>query len=264
MRHVVVHYHIFKNAGTTIDAILTRNFGSSHGHIEGKKPWDTLASDSILQFARGGRGLKAISSHCARLPIPSDAHIVFYPLIFLRHPIDRVGFVYAFERKQAENSPDLGVKIALEEDIRGYVKWRLEEGHGSVIKNFQVVHLAGRERDMRIAHATKDDLSIALERLNRLEFFGIVECFQESILKMERYLSNTFGPINTSCRIENRSPDRKETLKERVDELRCELGSALYDEILDKNSLDLELYNRSLELFRTRSTDLFKCMPISK
>ncbi len=37
-RRVILHYHIFKNAGSTIDFILARNFGHRLGFYEGLEP----------------------------------------------------------------------------------------------------------------------------------------------------------------------------------------------------------------------------------
>lgn len=249
MRHVVLHYHIFKNAGTTIDSILLQNFASCHGHIEGQNPWDTLTTGTILQYVQQNSALKALSTHHGRLPVPAQGDIAFYPLLFLRHPIDRVGSVYSFERRQPIGSPSLGVKIAHTNDFKGYVKWRLANGNGAVIKNFQVVHLAGRDRDMRTATATREDLLTASERLGALEFFGIVDLFSQSISSMAEYLSKGFGPLNMSCRTENRSLERLESLEKRVDEIKASLGSTLYDELIEKNRLDLELYDFARTLF---------------
>ena len=50
MRHVIVHYHIFKNAGSTVDSVLKNNFGDRCGSIEGRNPWDTLCPDDILKY----------------------------------------------------------------------------------------------------------------------------------------------------------------------------------------------------------------------
>lgn len=105
---------------------------------------------------------------------------------------------------------------------------------------------------MRTANATKEDLKTALERLLAFDFFGIVEQFDESIMRMKSYLSHSFGKINTSYSIQNKSQGRKVTLTERLEDLKNDLGPALYDELIEKNSLDLELYNAALELFNTR------------
>lgn len=248
MRQIIVHYHIFKNAGSTVDDILTRNFPDAWGAIEGAYPWDTVARQTLLEYALANPALRAISSHQARLPAPVHPGIEFFPLVFLRHPIDRVGSVYSFERRQPADSPGLGVPIARSQDLAGYARWRLADGNGAVIRNCQTVHLAGRERDMRTAVATDDDLRVAKQRLAELPFFGIVESFGESLKRMKAYLEHHLGPLDWGHTVHNRSPERKATLDERIAELQSTLGPGLYAELLEKNAHDLELYEYAVGL----------------
>jgi hypothetical protein len=245
MRHIIIHYHIYKNAGMTIDSILLNNFGGACGRVEGTNLGDTLEAKDILKYAIDNPSLKVISSHEARLPEPKTANITFHPLIFLRHPIDRVGSAYSFERWQASVEPRYALNMAYQTDLSNYVRWKLTDGVDPTVRNFQTIHLSGRERDMRTAVANKLDLERVLERIEVLEFFGIVELFQDSMLRMESYLARQFGNIDTSFSVENKSQDRKETFDERIDELKTTLGPSLYGELLEKNSLDIELYEKA-------------------
>jgi len=249
MRQIVIHYHIFKNAGSTIDSIFKRNFRDGFSAIDGSTAGGTLDSSFFLKHLIEHPKVKVVSSHQGRPPVPTSPTINFHPIIFLRHPIDRIGSVYLFERNQPKNDPPFHVKVAQENDIEGYVKWRLADNNGSVIRNFQTIYLSGREKDMKTAKATRADLMIALERINNLDFFGIVESFQESITRMKRYLFDDFGKINTSYNIQNKSHDRKNMLSERVEELKNSLSQSLYNEMLEKNAFDMELYDNSLKIF---------------
>jgi len=267
MRHIIVHYHIYKNAGSTIDSILKYSFGKRFGFgqhfgfgercgsIEGSNPWDTLNSDDVLKYAIDNPHIKVISSHQARLPVPSHTNLEFHPILFLRHPIDRAGSVYSFERRQPVNSSGPGVKIARENDFAGYVKWRLSEGNGAVIRNFQTVHLSGRQNDMRVATATENDLRDALVTISQLPFFGIVELFDDSIEKMRKYLSQYFKKIDIKYSVANRSSERKNTLHERLDDMKKMLGADLYQDLLDKNALDMRLYEHALRLFSSNNIE---------
>ena len=254
MRHIILHYHLFKNAGTSVDTILKKRFGEAMwGGVEGTKPWDTLDADAVHRFARDNPQLQVISSHQARLPEPVDPGVTYYPLLFLRHPIDRIGSVYYFEHREAAKDQNDHCKVAAANDLAGYVRWRLSDGNGSsVICNFQTVCLAGRERDMRTAAATKEDLLEAKKRLYRLPFFGIVELFDESLSRMRSYLLNSFGDIGTNSVVANKSPERNGTLEDRLAETKAMLGADLYQELLDRNAFDLELYNEAVQLFKSR------------
>lgn len=249
MRNIIIHYHIFKNAGSTIDAILKNNFGARCGSTEGPNPWDTLCADDILKYALSNPDMVAISSHQARLPLPKSRDLAFHPILFLRHPLDRAGSVYAFERRQPINSPGLGIKVAHEKDFAGYVKWRLSDGNGAVIKNFQTVFLSGQQNDMRVATATDTDLRAALDTVSQLPFFGVVEHFDDSLIRMKNYLSHYFQNININYSIANKSIERKNTLQQRLEDMKLKLGSDLYQELLDKNELDIQLYNHTVSIF---------------
>ena len=244
IRHVVFHYHIFKNAGSTVDGMLRKHFGdASCSEIEGNAVDATLNAEHLLRYVRENPAIKMIASHQARLPEPVASDIAFYPLVFLRHPIDRVGSVYAFERRQDRNDVYPGIIVAQENDLAGYVKWRLN-GPESVIQNFQTLHLSGK--DLRVVSVAPIDVQDFRMQLN---FFGIVELFPESMARMADYLPQAFGRLNTSLRVENRSEDRKETLEERLEEIEADLGPSLYNELLDKNAFDLELYNKAVSIF---------------
>ena len=252
MRNIIIHYHIYKNAGVSLDSILRSNFGDACGGIEGPHPWDTIDSARVLRYAEDNPNLAAISSHQARLPAPVAAAISFFPVLFLRHPIDRVGSVYSFEHRQPAGTQSPGVQVAQQNDLRGYVRWRLSgaENSGAVIKNFQTVHLSGREKDMRTAVANRADLSVALERIDALEFFGIVELFDESLTRMRQYLAKGFGKIDVSSTHENKSGERKASIDDRIHDLENALGRDLYARLLEQNALDLELYDYAFRRFQ--------------
>jgi hypothetical protein len=78
---------------------------------------------------------------------------------------------------------------------------------------------------------------------------GIVEFFQDSILKMKHYLSKLFDDFDISYVIQNMRVERKKLIEERIEELRSNLGPGLFNELLDKNAMDIELYSKALELF---------------
>lgn len=243
MRHIVLHYHIFKNAGVTLHALLRDNFGAAAcTRLEGDIPRRILPAERLLEHVRAHPQLRALSSHQARLPVPQAPDIMFHPLLFLRHPIDRVGSVYAFERSQPAHSASLGAAIAAERDLAGYVRWRLEDGNGSVIRNFQTVHLSSNFDDMRSAVATEADLAVAIEQLQQLPFFGLVERLPESLAWMQAQLRPFFGELGLAHAAHNASRGRAATLDQRLAAIRRALGPDLHARLLECNRLDQMLY----------------------
>ena len=61
MPHVIFHHHIFKNAGSTLDYSLARQFPGLFMHLEdGGNP---IAPEFLIKFLDANPHAKAISSH---------------------------------------------------------------------------------------------------------------------------------------------------------------------------------------------------------
>jgi hypothetical protein len=250
MRLVLVHYHLFKNAGTTIDGILARSFaGAAHGQIEGPEPWSTVSPQQLLDYVLTNPALQLVSSHQARLPVPTDPRVLFLPILFLRHPIDRFASVYEYERRQPVQSISPSAIIARDNDLRTFAKWTIGQDATAVCRNYQVIHLADAQGDMRFARATHEDYLQALKRLKELPVFGLVDSFEESLLGLQQLLRPHIGAIDLDFIIENASPGRSRTLTERLDRIESELGSSLYRNLLEVNALDMLLYHEAQQMF---------------
>jgi len=98
-RIVIAHAHIFKNAGTTIDWILQRNFGKKF--LDDRND-QLIRSDTeyVAKLLSKNKKLKAFSSHSLPLPVNQIEGIDLQVMCMLRHPLLRVRSVYDFERKQ--------------------------------------------------------------------------------------------------------------------------------------------------------------------
>ncbi|MEM5364805.1 sulfotransferase family 2 domain-containing protein [Paraburkholderia azotifigens] len=250
MRTVIVHYHLFKNAGSTVDGVLSRNFpGDQHGHIEGPYPWSTVQPQELVEFALANPTLRVMSSHQARLPLPQHPEIRFLPILFLRHPIDRFASVYEFERRQPVDSLSPSVVIARNGGLAEFAKWVVSEEATAVCRNFHVAHLANAQHDMRTARTTHEDYLSALRHLESLPVFGVVESFEESIDLMQALFGPHFENIDFAYSNENVTPGRHATLSERLAHIRSELGETLYRNLLEMNSLDMLLYEDGRRLF---------------
>ncbi|WP_011296923.1 sulfotransferase family 2 domain-containing protein [Cupriavidus necator] len=243
IRDVIVHYHIFKNAGTTIDALLHANFPHSHGAVEGELPWDILSSDQLQQYILANPTLKVVSSHQARLPLPEHTSLRIHPIVFLRHPIDRVESIYQFERHEPDTHLSPGIQIAKNTDLKGFVEWGLSENGTAVFRNFQTIHLAGRETDMRYAAATQADFLVASARLRELSFVGIVDRFDASIQQLRQVLKPIYPDLQLTPSLAlNTSIGRSNLLSARIARISEALGNTLLNELIKANQFDLELY----------------------
>lgn len=64
MRPVILHYHLFKNAGTSIDACLEQSFGHLWRNIDSPLG-HTICAQQISDYLHSSPELKALSSHDA-------------------------------------------------------------------------------------------------------------------------------------------------------------------------------------------------------
>lgn len=253
MRFVIVHYHLYKNAGSTIDSILDRNFhGEERGHIEGPYPWSMLKPSDLLEYTLANPKLRAISSHQARLPLPQHPEITFLPIVFLREPIDRFGSVYSFERKQPAESLSPSTIVARQATLPEFAEWMVGREGTAVCRNFQVVHLSAEQRDVPEGRATPGDYDAALAQLKSLPFFGLVESFGESLQEMIDYLHPHFGELEIDHSPVNVNGERKTTLEQRLNHIREELGPSLYREVLEHNALDILFYREAEKMFEAQ------------
>ena len=95
-RKVIIHYHIFKNAGTSIDRMLKESFSERWANYDKPEPTSKISPAELEEFILDNPDLMAVSSHHAVPPLP-DKHLEVYPIILLRHPIDRAYSAYLFE-----------------------------------------------------------------------------------------------------------------------------------------------------------------------
>lgn len=270
-RPVIVHCHLFKNAGTTLDWSLQRHFGSAF--IDHREDGDMRRGATFLgPYISDHPELSAISSHHVRLPLPSSESFRPIPIIALRHPIDRARSVYDFERRQESDTP--GAQQAKALSFPEYVRWRMNPESAPTIRNFHCSFCTG-DFDNRIGEQHYLD-SVAL--LTKTPSLIIVERYDESMLLLEHYLGQFFPGIDLAYIRQNETGGRVGNLGQRVDAVIDELGPELAREFQEQNHWDMKLYNDALaimverlgalgavddllERFRKRCQDLFAASP---
>ncbi len=231
LRRVVAHYHLFKNAGTSVDEALKQVFGARWVNVEAERGHH-LPAEEFQRTIESRHEPVVFSSHTASLPVPSIAKTAVLPILFLRHPIDRVASVYKFERRQFPVRTR-GAAMAKLLGFRRYVKWRID--YDSTIAGFQVERLsAGSTRP-----GTVDG---ALEVLEQLPFVGVVEHYDASLRALEAHLQQAFPDATLEAVHENVTKGRASRLEDRLEKTRAELGNALYEELVARNRGDFALH----------------------
>lgn len=253
MRLVVVHYHIFKNAGSTIDYMLQNSFGESWAAFDGELATSKISSEEMAGFIVQNPGLRAVSSHQAWLPLPEIPDTEVFPVVFFRHPLDRARSVYDFERKQGIQLGPVtkGAEHAMRLSFADYLRWRFDSSKNGVVHNHQTVWLLHEERYWKRVISDKDFTEACIQ-LKSLNFFGLVEDFPRSICLLASELKERGGTLDTSYLVVNSTSERHESLDRRLESLRENLGEQLWEELQERNRWDLLLFEIATEEFNHR------------
>ncbi len=238
MRTVIAHGHIFKNAGSTLDWSLKRNFGKGFCDHRDDVPMRRQGADYLNEFLNQNPQIQAISSHhLCDTSLIEDLHVI--PIYMLRHPIERVLSVYNFERKQKAATP--GAIAAKKYNFKDYVKWRMEPSVNKTIRDYQTIYLAGQHTAGSEKDVDRVIFERALKKLSQTQCVGIVEMFDESMCMFEEALQEYFPKIDLSYVKQNTGNVSNSRGFSQVRKVADELGDLLED-LLMNNSFDLALY----------------------
>jgi len=196
LRTIILHYHLFKNAGTSVDAILKRNFGDRW--VTREFPGTGGSNTALVeQWIRDTPEAVAYSSHTMLGPIPQVAGVQVISLMLLRDPIERIKSAYRFERTQ--NADTWGAQLAKEHDFEGYVRARLARPGDRQCRNFQTYRLAS------LVPGEGPELERAKQAMEALTVVGRVEAFDEAMGRLAEAVRQRFPKFSFSGDWRNRS-----------------------------------------------------------
>lgn len=234
VRFVLLHYHFFKNAGSTIEEILAHSFFENYARLDTEHFDGAVSQEDLISFLNRHPGMKAVSSHQFRYPVPQAPGYIFFDLCFLRDPIDRIRSMYDYFREKpvpGEPASDL----AREQSIGGFIAG-LVKHHTYRVSNVQVNMLANGIVNDPPADA---DLVRAIQVMMKTSFLGVVDCFQESLVAGQYFLRPVFPNLALAQEPANVSgASRMETFQKACD-------PDVYAELVRLNALDSELVNRA-------------------
>jgi len=241
-RRIIVHFHFFKNAGTSVESILRAHFRRRFATYEPGGPAETFPAGALEPFLEKNPNLAAVSSHTICFPPPARKGWTVFPIVFLRHPLDRVLSMYNFEKNQESDSP--GAVLARETGPTGYVTERLRNPGERTLRNYQAWMLA-----QHLAPAGDDEALLAAARqvIMELPVVGMVDRFAESIHRFNRWLAPHFPGLDMSPEHRNSSALSSLGVSGRLARLREETGPDLFERLEKENRIDLELYRLANE-----------------
>lgn len=243
---VIVHVHMFKNAGSTFDWSLKKNFGDAF--IDHRDDDQMRKGAAYLgPYLKKWRP-KAISSHHIKLPLPEIEGMTLLPAFILRHPIDRIGSVYNFEKRQKANTK--GAIKAKEMTFAEFIRWYMEDSSPATIRDFQTRWCSGNTGTAKPLN--QKDYEKALTTLKEAPLLGIVEFYDESMVVFEDYLSKYFPGIDLSYKKQNVGKRQAEGLEDRIFRIKEELGDDLVKLVIEKNQYDFMLYEQAKNILDSR------------
>ena len=174
-RTIILHYHLFKNAGTSVDAILKRNFPGSW--VTREFPGMGGNNTALVEdWIRETPDAVAYSSHTMMGPLPQVEGVRIISYMLLRDPIERIKSAYRFERTQTADT--WGAQLAKTHDFEGYVRARLARKGDRQCRNFQTYRLAS------MMPGAGPELDRAKQALAALTVVGRVEAFDEAMERL--------------------------------------------------------------------------------
>ena len=243
-RSIIVHFHLFKNAGTSVETILQRHFGKRFTRYEHGGPAETFPASVLIPYLEAHRRIQAISSHTICFPPPSHRDWSVFPIVFLRHPLDRIASMYTYERGQDAQNP--GALLAKAHDLAGYITARLANPGERTFRNYQSWMLAREEFRSRSQAVDQETLlEYAANALDAVPVVGVVDQFDESIRQFNAWLAPHFRRLHLKPEHLNRSASAGLSMQERIQRTREAIGETLFQRLECENGVDLELYRLS-------------------
>lgn len=233
MNPVLVHFHIYKNAGTTIDWILQKEFvNKAHNLDDFDDPGRIIEWDIILDFLSKYKNSKSISSHQIRFPLPKNDDFQFFPMLFIRNPISRIFSIYE-DQKRLGGEHELSIK-AKSLSPNEFFKWCFNS-ENKIMENSQIIFLQHKDFDVK-----KLDLKFAKKMISDSAIIGITERLDESLVLAEDVLQERFGKIDFSYVKQNVNPNKKNNVENKNENI---LEENIMNELVDRNKLDMEIHS---------------------
>jgi hypothetical protein len=245
LRKVILHYHLFKNAGTSLDAAFKENFSEEKGEwVTREFPAQPAKNrEQVKQWILDNPNAKCFSSHTAIFPVPTFDDIEVIPVIFFRHPLDRIASAYSFEKKQGGES--FGAVLARNTTLAGYIETRLSLNYDRQCRDFHSSRFSTMFGPEKGCESERSILAF-----KELPFIGLVEEYDTSLKLLNEYLSTrTTYEINLEVKkinVSNREPLR---LTEKLIKISSNIGNELYQKLIEANDTDIMLYSLIKERF---------------
>jgi hypothetical protein len=235
---------LFKNGGSTLDWILRKNFGQQFMEFHGETANSVLLAPDIERMIKDYPEHVAFSSHHFRLPLDTVKVKRVFPLLFLRHPLDRVASMFDQERRMADPGDDWRF-ASLSDWIESSIRDR-----PYIFCDSQVSFLARGG----VYYEPPDEFCLddAIDELRGLPFFGLVSEYDTSVILLEEQLQRWWPDFDGAYFQQNKGT-RDHCLESRLERLASHITPSAYAALLRNNKYDLALFERARSELATRA-----------
>lgn len=247
-RHILIHFHIFKNAGTSIDRSLQECFGNGWLPLDPEKNEEVFTLDDISEQIESRPNVAAISSHQVRFSPQKSLNFKFYPIVMLRHPILRVKSIYDFERTTVRRAQSKAIhtEAANQMTFQEWIEWSLKlPTTAAPLANYQTRMCSftanGAKKGDWSAQVTMNNYEEALSNLENA-YVGTLGAFSQSLRTIEARLKYRFPTLVMTPYVTNTSMERNKVTDRSIDSIRSEMRPAVYSSLCEANCYDLLLY----------------------
>jgi hypothetical protein len=247
LRFVILHYHILKNAGTTLENILDRNFGERLARLDTEHRDGRIEQADILEYLKAHPRIEALSSHQIHYPVPQAPGYLFFDWCFLRDPIDRLRSTYDYFRQHPAQGDPLS-EAANQLAFDAYIRCLLER-FPEQVDNPQTNLLANGAADRE---TYPEDLAPALQRMREVVFLGVVDLYGQSIAAGRYRMRAIFPWLDFAQPPANVSRGMTGSVTARRLQFREAVGRPVYREVLRLNALDFRLLRAARREVRRR------------
>ena len=235
---LLVHFHIMKNAGGTVEWILEKNFGKNFAMTQYEISKEkTFPLTVLLDYLGQSSEIKAFSSQMIRYPLPSSPLYDFLPIIFIRHPIDRAfSLYYFFKRKEGNAQGSLQEKKL---NLSEFIQWVLyKSNYPRLIKNGHLQFLSDKTLNSR-----DERIESAIERIKNCPFLGVVDRFDESMVIAEENLGKYFKNLDLAYVKQHIANNRSDRISDRIETEKRMVAKDIMEDLIKKNEIDFKLYS---------------------
>ncbi|HEY6233468.1 MAG TPA: hypothetical protein VIW69_00015 [Candidatus Elarobacter sp.] len=243
-RRVILHYHIMKNAGTTIESILAREFDDAFYSVHRRENEGTIDADAIADILAAKPSAVALTSHHFAFPRPEIPFTSIVDCCPIRHPLDRLESLHRYLSRI--EPVDAVSALATNSEAPAFLRTLLER-FPNYVQNVQTIAIANGTRFRSLSDR---DFATADAVVQKSGLHVVVDRLDESLTVGEYFLRPVFAGLRLHYVSQNITQERGMTLGERQERLCARLDATLLQELRAANEFDMRLYetaNRELD-----------------